>query len=200
MVQDPGQTVKITLDNKDNDVFPSSAQEPAWASNLDPSVRHTIVVTKQNPDEKYTALYSFLVTYPGSPASTTNTAQLVPSQSSANTPLTASGLATLNSSESSSPPPTPSALSTQQSNTGPVLTGAKLAGVIVACITVPAVILGIILYRRMMVSKRKAASTAYWEYITARAQQPPGQQPPGPRPPPTPADERFNGAEAKEVP
>jgi hypothetical protein len=190
MVQTLGDPVRIVLDNADQLVYPKSPLEPAWNSSaLDPSVPHTIAIVKANfkadfKDEEYMSFYSLLVTHPDPPGDTKDTATKVLSVS------TSPGTSSIpNSSESSSP------LSTQQSTTEPLLSGAKLAGVIVGCITVPVLIIAIILYRRRMISKRKAASTAYWDYITSRAQQPPG----GPSPP-TPPEEVINGAEAKEVP
>jgi hypothetical protein len=82
---------------------------------------------------------------------------------------------------------TPSA---QQPNTESVLNGGKLAAVILACITAPTlIIVGIILYRRKMLSKRKAASTAYLEWMAAH-----GQMPPRPVFSPTPPDEKVGGS------
>ena len=82
--------------------------------------------------------------------------------------------------------------SPQQQNTESVLSGAKLAAVIFACIAAPAlVIAGIILYRRRMLSTRKAASTAYLEWMAAH-----GQVPPRPVFSPPPFEEKFNSGEA----
>ena len=68
MVETPGVTVRILLDDISHDVSPTTHMEPAWnSSNLDPSVPHTITVTKQKPNGGYLALDSFLVTYPDSP-------------------------------------------------------------------------------------------------------------------------------------
>jgi len=81
--------------------------------------------------------------------------------------------------------------SEQQPNTEPVLSGGKLAAVILACIAAPALVIGgIILYRRRRLGKRKAASTAYLEWMAAH-----GHVPPRPLFPPTSPDEKFGGAE-----
>jgi len=192
MVQVPGDTLRISLDNTDHVVKPISAIEPVWNSSiLDPRVPHTIKIFKDDPKLEYMAIYSLLVTHPDSPEDTKDAASTVPRQSaSSGTSNTFSGtLSTPNASESSSP------LSVQEPNTEPVLSGAKLAGVIVGGITVLALIIGVILYRRWMVSKRKAASTAYWDYITARAQQPPGSPSP-----PTPPDGTPDIAEVRGMP
>ena len=188
MVEKPGDMVRILLDNVVHDVFPTTSQVPAWNSTtLDPTVLHTVTVIKMNNKREYTSLYSFLVTHPGSSEDTPDTALPVPVQS-VTTPDEAG--------TSSTPKPeSSSVLSAQQSNTEPVLSGAKLAGVIVGCVTVVALIVGIILYRRWLVGKRKAASTVYWDHIAARA-----QQRSGPPFPPMPPHERFDGAETKEFP
>ena len=192
MAEEPGDTVLISLDDENHVASNFSFQQPSWSSSLDPNVPHTITVTKDNPEGKYTAIYSFLVTYPDSSANTTDTAPLVSGQST----LSPNEAGTSSTPNSSAPPPSASsALSEQQPNTEPLLSGAKLAGVIVGCITVPIIIIGILLYRRRMVNKRKAASTAYWEYIQSRA-----QQPSGPKSPPTPLDESSDGVQAKEMP
>jgi len=194
-VQTPGDRVRIVLDNTEHFVTPTSVMAPAWNSSiLDPSIPHDLTIVKVNSGEEYMGFYSLLVTHPDSPEDTTGAASTVLRQSTSSgtssLPNTSSGtLSTPNASESSSP------LSVQESNTEPVLSGAKLAGVIVGGITVLALIIGVILYRRWMVSKRKAASTAYWDYITARAQQPPGSPSP-----PTPPDGRPDIAEVREMP
>ena len=88
-------------------------------------------------------------------------------------------------------PQASSTTSEQQPNTEPVLSGGKLAAVILACIAAPIlVIVGIILYRRRMVIKRKAASTAYMEWIAAH-----GDVPPGPVFSPPPPHEKVGGIE-----
>ena len=71
MVEIPGDMVRISLDNVGHDVSPTTFEVPAWNSTiLDPSVPHTIEVLKVNPNTRYTSLYSFLVTHPGSPEDT----------------------------------------------------------------------------------------------------------------------------------
>jgi hypothetical protein len=68
MVETIGDPVRILLDNTDHVVTPKSSLEPAWTSgSLDPSVPHTIMIIKQNPEDQYLALYSFSVTYPDLP-------------------------------------------------------------------------------------------------------------------------------------
>ena len=84
--------------------------------------------------------------------------------------------------------PQTSSTTSEQPNTESVLSGGKLAAIILACIAAPTLaILGIILYRRRMLIKRKAASTAYLEWIAAHGDVPPC--------PPTPPDEKVGGAE-----
>lgn len=79
----------------------------------------------------------------------------------------------------------------QQPNAEPLLSGGKLAAVILACIAAPIlVVVGIILYRRRMIVKRKAASTAYLEWIAAH-----GDVPPGPVFSPPPPHEKVGGTE-----
>ena len=71
MVEFPGDMVRILLDSVGHDVFPTTSQVPAWNSTiLDPNVPHTVTVIKMNSKTRYTLLYSFLVTYPGSPEDT----------------------------------------------------------------------------------------------------------------------------------
>jgi len=185
-VEDPGQTVRISLDNQIHDIAPTLSQ-PAWTSGfLDPSVPHTIQVIKQNPRKKFTSLDSFLVTY--SSPNTTGSISTVPDQSTYSA----------DASDGTTPIPTPSAQTAapanQQSGAEPVLSGAKLAGVIVACITVSGLIIAGFLYRRRRIRKRKAASTEYWEWMSSRAQAAQGQPPP----PFTPSD-KFNSAETRET-
>ena len=97
MVETPGETVRILLDDISHDVSPTTRMEPAWnSSNLDPSVPHTITVTKQNPNGRYLALYSFLVTSPdlttivrtatSAPSSTSSTENGTPTQQPAGQP------------------------------------------------------------------------------------------------------------------
>jgi len=63
MVEVPGDTVRISLDNTDHVVAPISNLEPTWNSSiLDPSVPHTITIFKDNPELRYMAFYSLLVT------------------------------------------------------------------------------------------------------------------------------------------
>ena len=62
LVQWPGQTVQISLDNQQHEV--AVHEQPAWSNNsLDPSTPHTLWVVKQNPAGQYTALAFILVTH-----------------------------------------------------------------------------------------------------------------------------------------
>jgi hypothetical protein len=184
-VQRPGQTVRILLDNQSHDVAPLLSQQPAWTSNsLDPTVPHDLQVIKQNPAGQYTSLDSILVTSHDSPAVSDQ------STSSADTSNETNALSAPPSFQSlSTSQPSPSALSGQQSNTEPILSGGKLAAVVVVCSIVPALFLvaGILLYRQWKRSKRKAASTAYREWMAAN-----GPAPVRPSFTPTPFDGRFD--------
>jgi hypothetical protein len=83
----------------------------------------------------------------------------------------------------------------QSNNTESVLSGGKLGAIIAVCITVPSlIVVGVILYRRKKLNKRKAASTAYLEWLAAHGN-------PSPRPPfpPVPPIEKFGGGEAREM-
>ena len=71
LVQWPGQTVQISLDNQQH-VVPVHEQ-PAWLNNsLDPSIPHALDVVKQNPAGQYTSLDFILVTYHDPPSIPTN--------------------------------------------------------------------------------------------------------------------------------
>ena len=64
LVQSPGQTVLISLDNQQHDV--AVYGQPAWSNNsLDPSIPHTLQVVKQNPAGQYTLLDFISVTHHG---------------------------------------------------------------------------------------------------------------------------------------
>ena len=71
LVQSPGQTVQISLDNQQHDVAVYS--QPAWSNNsLDPSIPHALQVVKRNPTGQYISLDFILVTYYDPPSIPTN--------------------------------------------------------------------------------------------------------------------------------
>ena len=185
-VRTPGQTVQITLDDQTHEIAPSLTQQPAWTSDdLDPSVPHTMQVINHTR-RGFVALDSFIVTSPTSPA---NPADPDSNQSTAST-VTVGGA---NSTVTLEPTSSPQAVAAdQQSNAEPILSGGKLAAVIIACVTVAGLIIGGLLYRYRRVRKRKAASNAYWEWMSARAQAP--SQGPAPLSP----SDKFDGAETRE--
>ena len=193
--------VRILLDNQAQDIFPTFSKQPAFSSGvLDPSTPHTIkvITTDSDSDRGWTALGSFIVTY-FDPANTTNpaitadSASTVPNQSTSDASIEANSTSIPASLESLSPTPQAPA-SNQSPNTEPVLSGGKLAAILVVCITVPALIIASLVYRQRRIRKRKAASTEFWEWMANRAQVPPSQPPP-----PTPPDEKFDGAETREM-
>jgi len=70
-VEESGQAVRISLDDKNYDVKPLQYQQPAWTSeSLDPSVPHDLVIIKRNHDGQYVALDYISVTYYDPPTTT----------------------------------------------------------------------------------------------------------------------------------
>ena len=127
MVEIPGDMVRILLDNVAHDAFPTTSQVPAWNSTiLDPNVPHTVTVIKMNPNGRYTSLYSFLVTHPGSPEDTPS-----------------SDLPTIATTSAPSSTETASAPSSTETTSAPSSTGATSTVVIVGTL-VSAVCLGLL--------------------------------------------------------